>query len=97
MNNNLKIDPAALELTGSSINSSYEKYVGLLNDLNTKFTELGTVWSGEDYEAAKGIMEQNKEPLNQLGEVLKNIGNTAVSAAQEYDQRIKASAAQYRV
>ena len=74
-----------------------QKYFKPINLFYEKFNNLASIWSAPDYDAAASIMAQNKEPLMSLGETLLNISKALNNVADDYDQKIQASANQYRV
>lgn len=91
----LSIDIEMLREVASYINQEAGNYDGKLDDLYKKFTNLSSHWSGKDYDAANAVMTQNKTPLLELGKTLHDIATTLNNAADDYEAKINASAAQF--
>jgi len=96
MNNGLSIDSSAVRGVADAVNTQAGIYDSKISELYEKFTELGSSWSGPDYDAAKSVMDQNKSALLELGTTLHAIVTTLNNAADDYDNKINASAAQFR-
>lgn len=91
----LSIDIELLREIAYNINADASKYDGKLEDMYTKFADLANYWSGKDYDAANAVMVQNKTPLLELGKALHDIATALNEAADEYEAKINASAAQF--
>ena len=91
----LSIDIEMLREVASYINGQATNYDGKLEDMYTKFTNLASYWSGKDYDAANAVMTQNKTPLLELGKTLHDMASALNAAADEYEAKINASAAQF--
>ena len=93
----LNISTSEVRNIASDIGARASLYQEKLTTLYEKFNNLASIWSAPDYDSAASIMAQNKEPLMSLGETLLNISKALNNVADDYDQKIQASANQYRV
>lgn len=93
--NGLSVNPELVRQLSSYLNDKAVKYDGRLEELYNKFNNLSNYWSGKDYDAANSVMQQNKAPLLELGQILHQLCNALNMAADEYERKIRASAAQF--
>lgn len=93
----LNIDIQMVRNIASFVGTEAQTYDSNLSSLYEKFNALSNFWSGPDYDAANGVMTQNKQPLLDLGTTLHQISTALNSAADSYEAKINASAAQYNM
>lgn len=93
----LSIDSQRVRDIAAFINNEANNYDTHITELYNKFNGLANLWSGADYDAAKVIMDQNRQALLDLGTTLHEMANALNSTADDYENKINASAAQFRV
>ena len=81
----IRVEMRELKTKGKEVTAQGEDYIKKVQKIYSKIEELRTGWEGEDNANYIAKVNEHKETIRRLGEVIKNYGTFMDATAKTYE------------